>query len=70
VQSVWNTGLAMRPTGGGRYEYRLRAVNVPFYKDYDPAWLQYQFVLTDTRGEVIARSQIFLDKIKFQRLCP
>jgi len=70
VQSTWNTGLAMRPTGGGRYEYRLRAVNVPFYKDYDPAWLQYQFVLTDTRGEVIARSQIFLDKIKFQRLCP
>jgi len=70
AQSAWNTGLAMRSLGGGRYEYKLRAVNVPSYKDYDPAWLQYQFVLTNTQGAVIGRTQIFLDKIKFQRVCP
>ncbi|MDX9993476.1 MAG: hypothetical protein RBS68_15650 [Anaerolineales bacterium] len=68
--SAWNTGLAMRPLGSGRFEYKLRAANVPSYKEYDPAWLQYQFVLTDTRGEVVARSQVFLDQIKFQRVCP
>jgi hypothetical protein len=70
AQSAWNTGLAMRPQGEGRYEYRLRAVNVPSYKDYDPAWLQFQFVLTDSRGDVIGRSQVYTDRIKFQRLCP
>ncbi|PKN95461.1 MAG: hypothetical protein CVU44_01900 [Chloroflexi bacterium HGW-Chloroflexi-6] len=70
VQSVWNTGLAMHPSGGGRYDYKLRAVNVPSYKEYDPAWLQYQFVLTNTQGDVIGRTQIFLDRIKFQRVCP
>lgn len=70
LQSVWNTGLAMHPLGSGRYDYKLRAVNVPSYKDYDPAWLQYQFVLTNTQGDVIGRTQIFLDKIKFQRVCP
>ena len=70
AQSAWNTGLAMRPLGAGRYEYKLRAVNVPEYKEYDPAWLQYQFVLTNTQGDVIARSQVFLDRIKFQRVCP
>jgi hypothetical protein len=70
IRSAWNSGLAMRSLSDGRYEYRLRAVNVPSYKDYDPAWLQYQFVLTNSRNEVIARSEIFTDKIKFQRLCP
>lgn len=70
VQSVWNTGLAMHPSGGGHYDYKLRAVNIPSYKEYDPAWLQYQFVLTNTQGDVIGRTQIFLDRIKFQRVCP
>ena len=70
IRSTWNSGLAMRPLGKGRYEYRLRAVSVPSYQDYDPAWLQYPFVLTNTRGEAIARTEVFSDKIKFQRVCP
>jgi hypothetical protein len=68
--SPWNTGRSMRPLGGGQYEYPIGLSRVANYQDYSPAWLQYQFVLTDSRGDVVARSQVFTDKIKLERDCP
>jgi hypothetical protein len=68
--SPWNTGRSMRPLGSGQYEYPIGLSRIANYKEYSPAWLQYQFVLTDSRGDVVARSQVFTDKITIQRDCP
>jgi len=68
--SPWNTGRTMRSLGNGQYEYPLGLSRIANYQDYAPAWLQYQFVLTDSRANVVARSQVFTDKITLQRDCP
>lgn len=70
VNSPWNAGRSMHSLSGGQYEYPLVLSRIANYQEYSPAWLQYQFVLTDTRGDVVARSQIFTDKIVIQRDCP
>jgi hypothetical protein len=69
-QTGWNEGLAMNAQGGGRYSYRLKAVNVASYKEFNEAWLQYQFVLTNTQAEIIGRSEVFANKVQFSRTCP
>jgi hypothetical protein len=68
--SPWNTGRTMRSLGAGQYEYPLGLSRIANYQDYAPAWLQYQFVLTDSRAEVVARTQVFTNEITLQRDCP
>lgn len=69
-QTIWNDGMAMNAQGNGQYVFRVKAVNLPSYKEFDQSWLQYQFVLTNTQGQVIGRSEVFNNKIKLSRSCP
>jgi hypothetical protein len=54
-------GLAMRPLGEGFFAYDLPAESVPEFTTFDQAVLEYQFVLTNAAGEVIARSPTYSD---------
>ena len=54
-------GLAMRPLGEGFFAYDLPAESLPEFTTFDQAVLEYQFVLTNAAGEVIARSPTYSD---------
>lgn len=57
----FNPGVAMRPLGDRMFSYELAAEDVADFLMFDEAILQYQFVLTNAAGEVIARSPVYSD---------
>ena len=61
-QTAWNSGYAMNPgSQNGIFSYLLSTANIPENKQFDSAFLEYQFVGTGTGGEVIERSPTFGD---------
>ena len=60
-QTPWDEGTSMVRAGTGRYQITLNPNSIANYKTYDPAWLLYQFVATNSKEEVIARSPRIYD---------
>jgi hypothetical protein len=66
----WNEGFAMKPSIG-KFVYDLRASSIAdFNKFKDPvAWVQLQFVVIDSVGNIIGRSEVFTDKLTITSIC-
>ncbi|MEI6291421.1 MAG: hypothetical protein WCP19_13400 [Chloroflexota bacterium] len=67
----WSEGYAMQPIGG-KFVYDLKSSSLSdFNKIKEPvAWVQFQLVTTDKSGSIIARSQVYADKLTISSLCP
>jgi len=52
-------GTVTSNDGGGYFLYTMRANNIPERKNFLKAWVNYQFVAEDSRGEIIGRSPIY-----------
>lgn len=53
------TGSVTANDGGGFFLYTLRANNIPERRNFLKAWVHYQFVAEDSRGELIGRTQVY-----------
>jgi hypothetical protein len=53
------TGSVTANDGGGFFLYTLRANNIPERGNFLKAWVHYQFVAEDSRGEIIGRTQVY-----------
>lgn len=61
-QTSWNSGFAMNPSSeSGVFVYTLATQIIPEMDQFSAAYLEYQFVATNTSGEVIGRSPTFGD---------
>lgn len=67
----WSEGYAMKPIGG-KFVYDLKSSRLSdFNKFKEPvAWVQFQLVTTDSHGSIIARSQVYTDKLTISSVCP
>lgn len=52
-------GTVTSNDGGGFFLYTMRANNIPERKNFLKAWVHYQFVAEDSRGEIIGRTQVY-----------
>jgi len=59
--TAWNEGVAMSPSGAGRFRYMVNASSIPGVTGFSQASLQYQFVVTDAGRLVVARSPVYGD---------
>ena len=59
--TAFNPGVAMTPLGDGVFAFDLMSENVADFTMFDQAMLQYQFVLTDAAGQILARSPVYSD---------
>jgi hypothetical protein len=57
----WNDGVAMSPSGAGRFGYMLDGSSIPGVAGFGQSLLQYQFVVTGGGGAVVARSPVYGD---------
>jgi hypothetical protein len=57
----WNDGVAMSPSGAGRYRLTLASQSIPGVVGFGQAMFQYQFVATGAGGAVVARSPVYGD---------
>jgi hypothetical protein len=57
----WDSGTSMTPGGGGWFSRTVSSSSIDGAGDFNAAWLLYQFVATDSSGEVIGRSQTYSD---------
>ncbi len=56
----WDKGNSMALVGPGVYGRTLNGVHMGVTED---SWIQYQFVGTDSQGQVVARSPVFHDTL-------
>lgn len=70
-KTSWSEGYAMQPIGG-KFVYDLKSSSLnDFNKFKEPvAWVQFQLVTTDSHGRIIARSQVYTDKLTISSICP
>ena len=61
----WGSGAIMDSDGKGTFTYTLSAENLPGYRDYTQAWVQYQFVALDKDRIPIGRSKVILNNIAY-----
>jgi hypothetical protein len=61
AKTDWNSGIPMIPQGGGKFQVTLSTEKIPGYTSYAEAWLQYQFVATDSQQNNLARSTVYAD---------
>ena len=61
----WGSGAIMDSDGKGTFTYTLTAENLPGYREFTLAWVQYQFVATDKKLNVIGRTQVVLNSIAY-----
>ena len=65
----WGSGAIMDSDGKGIFTYTLTAENLPGYRAYSQAWIQYQFVALDKNRVAIGRTQVVLNSIAYSP-CP
>ena len=62
-ETAWNNGLAMESLGNGNFDKSLSATQVPNLSSISSggasAWLEYQFVATDSQGNAIGHSPVY-----------
>jgi len=61
--SDWNGGFVMSPLGNGKFWFQLSSIKIPDYDKYPSAWLNYQFAALDTKGAVLARSDVYYNVV-------
>jgi CSLREA domain-containing protein len=57
--AAWTLGLRMTQAGNSRFSYNLSVYDLPDYKNFTDAWLQYQFVVYDAGQNKIGMSDVF-----------
>lgn len=66
----WGGGAIMNSNKQGTYSYTLTKENINHYRDFEDAWLQYQFVATTANYlTVLGRSQVFRSDVSVTH-CP
>lgn len=65
-QTPWDKGNSMAMVGPGVFS---RTLNGPHMGVSEDSWILYQFVGTDSRGQVVARSPVFHDTLSLSP-CP
>lgn len=61
----WGSGAIMDSDGRGTFTYTLTAENLPGYRAFSQAVVQYQFVATDKKLNVIGRTPVVLNGIAY-----
>jgi hypothetical protein len=61
AKTGWDPGLSMNPQGSGIFRLTVNTGSLNGANLYSSAYLDYQFVATDTHGKVLDRSQVFND---------
>jgi len=69
VYTHWGSGAIMDSDGKGTFTYTLTAKNLPGYREFMLAWVEYQFVATDKKLNVIGRTPVVLNGIAYSP-CP
>jgi hypothetical protein len=62
----WDEGSSMEDQGSGRFTFTFDGNLMGVYAD---SWVVYQLVATDTKGNNVARSPVFPDKLSLLH-CP
>ena len=61
--SEWADSIAMQPIGAGTYVHDLVAAEMKGLEIFINAWVQYQFVATNSDSREIGRTDIFSEKL-------
>jgi hypothetical protein len=65
AETPWNDGMSMDMQGNGMYHTMIGLLQIPSLADLSrseaKAWLEYQFVATDSQGNPLGRSPVFSD---------
>ncbi len=65
AETPWNTGVVMNNKGNGMYDFILMWNQIPNLSAISQtgasAWLEYQFVATDSQNNVLGRSPVYSD---------
>jgi hypothetical protein len=56
---AWISGVTMTPLGNNQFAATVLAEDIPNVRDFQEAWLQYQFVALDSSGNAVVRSEVF-----------
>jgi len=70
VTSAWNKPVTMHDDGLGTFTYDVTLDVIKYYQDYNTAWVQYQFVATDSHEVTVGRTQVYINNIMVSRGCP
>ena len=57
----WDAGTSMTPSGSGWFTRTISSSSISGADDFSASWLLYQFVATDSSGQLIGRSQTYSD---------
>lgn len=63
------SGTLMENLFNGSFTYLIRAEEIRSYSNFSDAWIQLQFVSTDTGNKVIDRTRVFTQNLSLTR-CP
>ncbi len=67
--SKW-TGFSMQPFFGGVFTYELIPVEMKAVDSFENAWVEYQFVATDSNSLELGHTDIFSERVTLQNCVP